>query len=133
MNPTYRIIHFRFLQGDSNNPISMRDFRALREEVRIANNALTGESSLVLESPELNVYGGYTVAIISDENTNQQYVGIAKCSPDDRFIRRVGVDMAVEQAEIALENNTPNNVNDLVRGRVDRRLVQYLTANGLIQ
>ena len=129
---SYRIIHFRFLNGDANNPISMHEFRALREEVHLANVALIGESSLRLENPELSPYGGYTVALITDNNRNQKWLGIAKCSPDDRFVRRVGVELAVELAEKAMESNEADDPFAFVRGRVDRRLVQYLVNNDLV-
>lgn len=134
MNPSQRIIHFRFLENDLIFPISMQDYRALREEIQVANHTLEGESNLKIDVPNLSTNGGFTVAILTDEETNHQWIGIAKCNRDERFVRRLGVNRAVGLANQARTHDLhPMATLSKAHGKAEKILVQYLLDNNLIQ
>lgn len=131
---SHRIIHFRFLEHSQDIPISMREFRAIREEVQNANNALLGVSMLRFPEPQLSAKGGYTVVVLTNNETNEEWLGVAKCDNRDHFVRRIGSQDAFNVAKLAM-NEGSNNIDELwfYETKADRNLLKYLKDNELLR
>jgi hypothetical protein len=146
---SHRIIHFRFLEHSQDIPVAMREFRALREEITIANVALEGATSLRFPMPELSPYGGYTVVVIKNNETNEEWLGVSKCNSGywinvngrdvneggDRFVRKVGVSLALGKANLAMSEGIDqvDEIEFYSNSRADNELFFYLRDNELLR